>query len=108
MASTTFEIRIANLLLLRHLCGSNAALVTALSPTIKAVSLKGMFGGNTTITDEIARAIEETVYLPIGWMDRDNEGVIRMGTMDYEIHRRIATLPPKEKERLQSLISGKW
>lgn len=103
----TINIRIKNLHLLRYLCGTNTEFTAALGPKIKAVTLKGMLGGYTSISDEIARQIEDSAYLPTGWMDRDNEGAIRMGPLDYAIHHHVLHLPPAEKERIRALIVGK-
>lgn len=102
------DIRITNLLLLRHLHGSQNDLVTALAPKFSAITLKGMIGGHTKLTDTAAREIEAKLNLPGGWMDRDNEGLIWMSKINYELQERISALPPCEKERLKQLISSAW
>jgi hypothetical protein len=104
----TSDVRITNLLLLRHLHGSQTNLVTSLAPKFSAVTLKGMVGGHTKITDEAAREIEAKLNLPSDWMDRDNEGLIWMSKINYELHGFISALPPSEKERLKQLLLGAW
>lgn len=102
------DVRITNLLLLRHLYGSQNDLVTALAPKFSAVTLKGMVGGHTKITDVAAREIEAKLNLPPSWMDRDNEGLIWMSELSYELQKLISSMPPAERERLKKLISGAW
>lgn len=102
------EMRVANLRLLRYLHGSQNDLVSALAPKFSAVTIKGMIGGYTMITDAVAEEIENKLNLPSGWLSRDNEGLIQMSTLNYEIQEKISAMPPKEKERLKSLISRNW
>ncbi len=102
----TLSLRTTNLRLTRHLCDGLGKLAVALNSVTNEAALIKMGQEKKTITDTMARDIEQILELPSNWMDRDNESLIRMTSLDYEIHKQASLLPEEAKKGLLAFISS--
>ncbi|GAB3542868.1 hypothetical protein GCM10027343_15580 [Noviherbaspirillum agri] len=100
------SIRSKNLILARSLFGGMLRGVTeALDSVINQTTLIKMGQGEKEITDSMARRIEQLLGLPINWMDRDNERLLRMSLLDYEVYEQISLMPESAKKALGAFLT---
>jgi hypothetical protein len=77
----------------------------ALEPLTNEAALIKMGQGKVEVTDDMAMNIENKLGLPAGWMDRDNEMILRrMTENDYDLLRVIANIPQESKTALISFL----
>ena len=100
------DIRTTNLHLARHLCDGLGKLAATLGPATNEAALIKMGQGKKAISDAIARDIEEKLGLPSGWMDRDNEGLMKIEPLDYALCKQILSLNHNAKNGLLSFVSS--
>ena len=103
----TLTLRTTNLHLTRHLCDGLGNLAAALDSITNEAALIRMGQEKKAITDTMARNIEQKLGLPSNWMDRDNESLIRMTALDYEIHKQTSLLPEEAKRALLVFICSR-
>lgn len=99
------SIRMENLHLARHLCDGLGNLAAALAPITNEAALIKMGQGKKAITDVMARDIEQMLGVPCGWMDRNNEGLIRLTALDHELFKQVSLLSDEAKKSLFEFIS---
>lgn len=85
---------------LEHVPQSRIAGVTNEAALIK------MGQGKKAMSDAMAKDIEEKLRLPTGWMDRDNEGLIKMESLEYALCKQILLVNEKAKKGLLSFVSS--
>ena len=68
--------------------------------------LSQMANGERPIDDGIARKIEKTLTLPVGWMDRDNLALLKMAPSEFDLYRMVARYPDETKLALASFLSS--
>lgn len=100
------DMRTTNLHLARHLCDGLGKLAAALGPATNEAALIKMGQGKKAISDAMARDIEEKLGLPSGWMDRDNEGLMKMESLDYALCKQILLVNENAKKGLLNFISS--
>jgi len=98
--------RAQNLHLARHLCDGLGNLVAELAPSTNEAELIRMGQGKKDITNAVSQTIEQRLNLPPEWMDRDNEGLLKMSPLDYAIHKKISLLPGEAKEALLAFVAA--
>lgn len=76
-----------------------------LSSVTNANYVSKMATGDMEIGDRKARSIEKAVELPVGWMDRDNIGMLKMSPTQAQIHLLVAALPEKKQLALLKLLA---
>lgn len=101
MARTT---RAQNLELIRWLNLGHENTAKKLVNLTNANYLSKMATGDMDISDNIARKIELTLNMPLGWLDRDNLSLIKMSALDYELHQVAKLLSDSSKTALLQLI----
>lgn len=100
-------IRQQNLYLARYFFEGLGNLAKELSPLTNEAALIRMGQGKAEITDQMAREIEKQLDLPVGWMDRDNDSILRtLTSTDYTVLRLVMPLSHQAKEGLVSLLSS--
>jgi hypothetical protein len=100
------DIRATNLYLARHLCDGLGKLAAALGPATNEAALIKMGQGKKAVSDAMAKDIEEKLGLPSGWMDRDNEGLMKIESLDYALCKQILSLNDNAKKGLLSFVSS--
>lgn len=100
------DIRTTNLHLARHLCDGLGKLAATLGSATNETALIKMGQGKKAISDAMARDIEEKLGLPSGWMDRDNEGLMKIERLDYALCKEILSLNENAKKGLLSFVSS--
>lgn len=94
-------IRQKNLYLLRYFHEGLANVVIALKPLANEAALIRMGQGKAPISDNMARDIESKLDLPKGWMDRDNEMILKQMTAEeYDLVRAVVNIPEDCKAAL--------
>jgi hypothetical protein len=101
MARTT---RAQNLELIRWLNLGHENTAKKLVNLTNANYLSKMATGDMDISDNIARKIELTLNMPLGWLDRDNLSLIKMSALDSELHQVAKLLSDSSKTALLQLI----
>jgi hypothetical protein len=97
-------IRSTNLDLIRWLKGGQKPTAEKLAHLLNANYVSKMATGDMPISDETAREIERSFSLPKGWLDRDNEQIIRMTNPDYEVLVSIQDKSEAAKKSLSRFI----
>lgn len=97
--------RSRNLDLIRWLNYGHENTVHKLSSVTNANYVSKMATGDMEISDQQVRLIEKAVELPIGWMDRDNLGVLKMSPTQAQIHVLVATLSEEKQLALLKLLT---
>jgi hypothetical protein len=92
--------RSTNLNLARWMKGRHEELANKLSNISNWTYISKMITGQREIPEHTARAIEQALKFPNGWMDRNNIGLIKMSELDFKIYGEIASLPEGRKEGL--------
>ncbi|TNC80196.1 MAG: hypothetical protein C9356_14815 [Oleiphilus sp.] len=98
-------IRSINLDLIRWLKGGQKPTAEKLAHVLNANYVSKMATGDKPISDETAREIERSLSLPNGWLDRDNEQIIRMANPDYELLVSIRDKSEAAKKSLARFIN---
>jgi hypothetical protein len=98
------SVRSRNLDLLRWLYGTHKAMSKKLSRIANPAYLSEMATNKRQIGNGTAREIEETLDLPVGWMDRDNVALLLMPTVDSQIHTAIADCSEPAKAGLLQFL----
>jgi hypothetical protein len=102
------SIRQKNLFLTRYLYETLSNVSKKVKAVTNEAALVKMGQGKKSITDAIAREIESQLSLQVGWMDRDNDRLVRsLPTLDYEIAVRLHCLSQDEKEKLLAYVTTK-
>jgi hypothetical protein len=101
MARTT---RSQNLDLIRWLNFGHENTAKKLINLTNANYLSKMATGDMEITDHMARNIELTLNMPVGWLDRDNLSLINMSALDSELCQAASSLSDASKTALLTLI----
>lgn len=90
-----------NLYLTRYLFEGLGNVAKLLAPRANESALIRMGQGKAEISDEMARAIEEKLGLPRGWMDRDNDMLLRkLSPIHYQLVTHIKNMPEKQLQTL--------
>lgn len=86
--------------------GTHEATYEALRFDVANIGLLSDFTtGKKTVSDYIARRIEQTLNLPEKWLDRDNMGLIkRLTEIDFTIAQQVLAIPAEGKAGLHQFI----
>jgi hypothetical protein len=104
--SMPLAIRRKNLILARALYGDSLQnLSKAVGSLISTSMLSRMSTGDSEISDTLARRIEQKLGLAEYWLDRDNHGLLKMDSMDYQVHEKATQLPDDKKQHLIALLT---
>lgn len=96
----SLENRMKNLYLLRFFYETMGSVAKELNGIANESALIRMGQGKKEVSDATARSIESRLGLPEGWMDRDNEKILRMSPTDHQLLLRAALLPEAKKRAL--------
>lgn len=99
------EVRSANIRILRHIHSGLGNLAREISQITNEAALIKMGQGEKEMPDIMARSIEKKLGLPTNWMDRDNDEIIKMSELDYQIYKKILIMSDKKKSSLDAFIS---
>ena len=101
MSETT---RSRNLDLIRWLHGGHNNTSELLSRITNSNYVSQMARGDMEISEWKARSIEGAVDLPDGWMDRDNISILKMSSIQAQIHQLVVALPEEKQSALLKLL----
>lgn len=99
------KLRAANLRLLRHGVFNTDQSVFAETVNISQSKLSELERGKTKLDDELARRIERSYKLPIGWMDRDNSDLF-LSSGEFELVKNIRGLSLDKQKSVISQFDG--
>lgn len=98
-------LRQKNLYLLRYFHEGLGNVAKALEPIVNESALIRMGQGKAEFSDDMARNIETKLGFPKGWMDRDNEMILRQMTCEeYDLVRSIVDVREDCKIALVGLL----
>ncbi|GMU45948.1 MAG: hypothetical protein AMXMBFR26_07300 [Porticoccaceae bacterium] len=97
--------RSLNLNLIRWLNGGHKNTSKMLSHVAHQGDISKMATGQMEISEWKARSIENALDLPDGWTDRDNISILKMSSIDVQIHRLVVALPEEKKSALLKFLS---
>ena len=107
-SATEYEMPLAtrslNLDLIRWLNRGHKHAVTVMASVTNAKYLSEMATGEREISDPIARGIETAADLPAGWLDRDNVSLLKMPSIQLEIHLLVCALSEEKQKALLTLL----
>lgn len=98
-------LRQKNLYLLRYFHEGLGNFAKVLEPIANEAALIRMGQGKAELSDDMARNIETNLDLPKGWMDRDNEMILKRMTSDeYDLVRALVDMPEDCKTTLITFL----
>ena len=97
-------IRSRNLNLVRWLNFGHEHICKILAPIANKNYVSKMATGDREITDHMARRIEELTNMPEKWIDRDNDALLQMSSLDHALHTNISSLPETTKITLLAFV----
>lgn len=98
--------RSRNLDLIRWLNFGHESTAKKLASVTNSNYLSKMATGDMEIGDRKARALEKTLELPAGWIDRDNVAMLKMSASEFELYQLLARLPEESRVALLSFLSS--
>ena len=102
MASTSSN----HLDFLRWKYGTHEALQKELHGILSWNELSEFSLGKKQIPPYQARAVEEKLSLPKGWLDRENLSLAEVSNTEYELIRQIQSTTPDVKSALLQLLTA--
>lgn len=96
--------RSRNLDLVRWLNYGHKNAAKKLSSITNSNYVSKMATGDMEISDRKARSIEKAVDVPVGWMDRDNVGILKMSSTQSQIHAIVSTLSEEKQMALLKFL----
>lgn len=99
------KVRAANLRLLRHSVFNTDQTPFANTVGIAQSKLSRLESGKDPLDGELARHIEKSYSLPMGWMDRDNSDFF-LNSEEFELVKNIRGLTLEQRKAVISLFDG--
>jgi len=96
--------RAFNFGLLRQLQGGHKTLAKKLDGIANWKYISDFALGTRTVSDYTARAIEDRLNLPRGWLDRDNAAFLKSTTDEFEIFSLVRWTTPEIRAAMRTLI----